>query len=50
MAVSLKCGCGARLEIDDKFAGKVIPCPDCQRPLTEQGLAGGDQKRISGRA
>ena len=33
MAISLTCTCGARLEIDDKFAGQVIPCPDCQRPL-----------------
>jgi hypothetical protein len=33
MAISLTCSCGARLEIDDKFAGKVIPCPDCQQPL-----------------
>src|SRR5262249_37647746 len=34
MAISLTCSCGARLEIDDTFAGKTIPCPDCQRPLT----------------
>jgi hypothetical protein len=33
MAISVTCSCGARLEIDDKFAGKAIPCPDCQRPL-----------------
>jgi hypothetical protein len=33
MAVSLTCGCGARLEIDDKFAGQTVYCPDCQRPL-----------------
>ncbi len=33
MAISLTCSCGARLEIDDKFAGQAIPCPDCQRPL-----------------
>jgi hypothetical protein len=40
MAVSLTCGCGARLEIDDKFAGQTVFCPDCQRalqaPKTEQ--------------
>jgi hypothetical protein len=34
MAVSLTCGCGARLEIDDKFAGQTVHCPDCQRPLS----------------
>jgi hypothetical protein len=33
MAISLNCTCGARLEIDDKFAGQTLPCPDCQRPL-----------------
>jgi hypothetical protein len=33
MSISLTCSCGARLEIDDKFAGKTIPCPDCQQPL-----------------
>jgi hypothetical protein len=33
MPFSLTCACGARLEIDDKFAGQQIACPDCQRPL-----------------
>jgi hypothetical protein len=33
MAISCTCVCGARLEIDDAFAGKPVPCPDCQRPL-----------------
>jgi len=33
MSISVTCSCGARLEIDDKFAGKSVPCPDCQRPL-----------------
>ena len=33
MALSLTCSCGALLEIDDKFAGKIINCPDCNRPL-----------------
>jgi hypothetical protein len=33
MAISVTCSCGARLELDDKFAGKAIPCPDCQLPL-----------------
>ena len=34
MPISLTCRCGAKLEIDDKFAGQSIPCPDCNRPLT----------------
>jgi hypothetical protein len=33
MAIPLTCSCGARLEIDDKFAGQTIPCPDCHKPL-----------------
>jgi hypothetical protein len=33
MAISLMCECGARLEIDDTFAGQTISCPDCQRAL-----------------
>lgn len=33
MAVSLTCECGARLQIDDKFAGQTVFCPDCQRAL-----------------
>jgi len=31
MAISLTCVCGAILEIDDKFKGRKIPCPDCNR-------------------
>lgn len=34
MTLSLTCACGARLEIDPKFAGKVVNCPDCNRPLS----------------
>ncbi|MCI0742158.1 MAG: DUF4190 domain-containing protein [Gemmataceae bacterium] len=33
MTISLTCVCGARLEIDPKFAGQTINCPDCNRPL-----------------
>ncbi len=33
MTISLTCGCGARLDIDETFAGKTISCPDCQRSL-----------------
>src|SRR5262245_33563958 len=33
MTLSLTCACGARLDIDDKFAGQQINCPDCQRAL-----------------
>ena len=33
MTLSLTCACGARLEIDAKFAGQTIHCPDCKRAL-----------------
>lgn len=33
MAIALTCVCGAMLEIDDKFRGQKIPCPDCNRLL-----------------
>jgi hypothetical protein len=33
MTISLTCKCGARLEIDESFAGRTISCPDCQRSL-----------------
>ncbi len=32
-SISVSCPCGAKLEIDAKFLGKEIQCPDCQRPL-----------------
>src|SRR5438445_223581 len=34
MTISLKCGCGVPLEVDETFAGQKITCPDCQRSLT----------------
>jgi hypothetical protein len=37
MPFAVTCGCGARLEIDDRFAGQVIHCPDCQSPLPATG-------------
>lgn len=33
MAIALKCTCGALLEIDDRFLGHMIQCPDCGRSL-----------------
>ena len=47
---------GPRLEIDEKFLGKDIPCPDCARPLptkappTPPPLDLPDQHRTSGLA
>jgi len=33
MTLAINCTCGARLELDDRFAGQTIQCPDCQKPL-----------------
>jgi len=33
MAFSLTCACGARLEVDDVFAGQIVQCPDCSLGL-----------------
>jgi len=56
MPISVTCQCGARLEIDEKFLGKEILCPDCQRPLpttapaTPPPLELPDNRRTSGLA
>ena len=56
MPISVTCQCGARLEIDEKFLGKEIPCPDCHRPLPTKAPAGPpplelpDYRRTSGLA
>jgi hypothetical protein len=39
MTLALTCACGARLEIDEKFAGQTIECPDCNRPLETAPVA-----------
>lgn len=49
MAISLTCECGARLDIDDTFAGQTISCPDCARPLKAPDLRATGQ-RTSGLA
>lgn len=33
MTIAITCACGARLEIDEAFAGKTVNCPDCQKAL-----------------
>lgn len=56
MPISVTCECGAHLEIDEKFLGKEIPCPDCQRPLPTKAppkpppLELADNRRTSGLA
>src|SRR5205807_86574 len=50
MTHSLTCTCGARLEIDDKFAGQPINCPDCQRALQAPAAKEATGRRTSGLA
>jgi hypothetical protein len=38
MPVSLTCSCGVFLEVDDRFAGQTITCPDCKKPLQAPSL------------
>src|SRR5262245_54720515 len=33
MTLAINCTCGAHLELDDRFAGQTIQCPDCQKVL-----------------
>jgi len=49
MTLSLTCSCGALLEIDDKFAGQTIRCPDCDKSL-EMPSAARLPRRTSGLA
>lgn len=39
MPLSVTCQCGAKLEIDDAFLGKDVPCPDCSRLLPTKPAA-----------
>lgn len=39
MSVRADCVCGRRLEVDRKFAGKQVECPDCFRQVYVPGLA-----------
>lgn len=56
MPIAVTCQCGSKLEIDEKFLGKEILCPDCQRPLpttapaTPPPLEIPDHRRVSGLA
>lgn len=50
MPLAITCACGARLEIDDRFAGQVVPCPDCQAPLRLPAPPPVRHPRVSGPA
>lgn len=38
MTLAINCTCGAHLELDDRFAGQTIQCPDCKKPLQAPSL------------
>lgn len=44
MTIALTCSCSARLEVDERFAGQSITCPDCQRSLPVPASAGPVQR------
>jgi hypothetical protein len=50
MSLSITCKCGAHLEVDERFAGQAIPCPDCQTPLQLPAPAPVRDLRVSGLA
>lgn len=47
MAIAITCTCSARLEVDERFAGQTIVCPDCQKTLAVP-LGSGAARRTSG--
>jgi hypothetical protein len=47
MAIAITCPCSARLEVDEKFAGQSITCPDCQNSLQVPQPAGATAQRTS---
>lgn len=48
MAIRIQCSCGARLEFDEAFAGRTIPCPDCSSPLAVTASVSQEPERIPG--
>lgn len=34
MAITLKCQCGKRYQVDDSYAGRQVACKACKRPMT----------------
>src|SRR5260370_4798880 len=38
MTLAINCTCGAHLEVDDRFAGQTIQCPDCHKGLQAPSL------------
>ncbi len=50
MPLTITCACGAHLEIDEKFVGQEIACPDCSRPLRVEPPPPRRHLRVSGLA
>jgi hypothetical protein len=48
MTIAITCTCSARLEVDERFAGKTVTCPDCQKPLDVPAPARVPARRTSG--
>ena len=44
MAIRASCAaCGVKLKAEDRHAGKTLPCPGCQQPITIPAGEGGDE-------
>jgi uncharacterized protein (AIM24 family) len=44
MPIEVRCQCGKRLKVPDKFAGKKVACPGCSEPLSIPALAAADDE------
>jgi hypothetical protein len=49
MTIAITCSCSARLEVDERFSGQSITCPDCQKSL-EVPTSSAPAERTSGLA
>jgi hypothetical protein len=47
MTLAINCTCGAHLELDDRFAGQTIHCPDCGKGLLAPAVTTGKQQQTS---
>jgi hypothetical protein len=43
--LALTCACGARFEVEEVWAGKTIPCPDCNVRITVPAAARSSQEQ-----
>ncbi len=49
MSLTVACACGARFEVQDTYAGRLVECPECDQPV-RAGWSAGEPVRTSGLA